>query len=75
LQNGEIYDSKLHGPLSKGFIGCTEDYDLWLRLGRHCMIYHIPEQLSVVRETGKNQSLKMNGSIFKQNMEIIANRK
>jgi glycosyltransferase involved in cell wall biosynthesis len=74
LPNGEIYDSKLHGPLSKGFIGCTEDYDLWLRLSRNCIIYHIPEQLSIVRETGKNQSLKMNGSIFKQNMEIIANR-
>ena len=28
LDNNEIYDSKLHGPLSKGFIGCTEDYDL-----------------------------------------------
>lgn len=74
LDNGEYYDSKLHGPLSKGFIGCTEDYDLWLRLSKRCMIYHIPEQLSIVNETGKNQSMKMNHDIFKQNMEIINNR-
>jgi glycosyltransferase involved in cell wall biosynthesis len=74
LPNDEIYDSKLHGPLSKGFIGCTEDYDLWLRLSNYCVMYHIPESLSLVRETGKNQSLKMNQQIFHKNMEIIRNR-
>lgn len=74
LPNNEIYDSKLHGPLSKGFIGCTEDYDLWLRLSNYCVMYHIPESLSKVRETGKNQSLKMNQQIFHNNMEIIKNR-
>lgn len=74
LPNNEIYDSKLHGPLSKGFIGCTEDYDLWLRLSNYCVMYHIPESLSKVRETGKNQSLKMNQQIFHNNMEIIRNR-
>ena len=74
IESSEFYDSKLHGPLSKGFIGCTEDYDLWLRLSKNCLIYHIPEVLSLVRETGKNQSMKMNGNIFRQNMEIINNR-
>lgn len=75
LENKEFYDSKLHGPLSKGFIGCTEDYDLWLRLSNYCMIAHIPESLSLVRETGHNQSLKMTKEIFTRNMEIINNRK
>lgn len=74
LPNKEFYDSKLHGPLSKGFIGCTEDYDLWLRLSNHCMMYHIPQSLSIVRETGRNQSMKMNRQIFEQNMEVIKNR-
>lgn len=74
LDNKEFYDSKLHGPLSKGFIGCTEDYDLWLRLSNHCIINHVPESLSLVRETGQNQSFKMTGDIFNKNMEIIKRR-
>lgn len=75
LDNKEFYDSKLHGPLSKGFIGCTEDYDLWLRLSNYCVMVHIPESLSLVRETGHNQSFKMTKDIFTKNMEIIKNRK
>lgn len=70
-ENNEAYDKSLHGPLSKGFIGCTEDYDLWLRLSNFCMMYHIPEPLSYVRETGRNQSLKMTQEIFNNNAEII----
>ena len=38
LPNGEFYRSELHGPASQGFIGCTEDYDLWLRLSQVCML-------------------------------------
>jgi glycosyltransferase involved in cell wall biosynthesis len=74
LPNGEIYDSKLHGPLSKGFIGCTEDYDLWLRLSSKCVMVHVPETLSLVRETGKNQSMRMTQDIFRQNMNVIQSR-
>ena len=69
--NKEVYDKSLHGPLSKGFIGCTEDYDLWLRLSSVCMMYHIPKPLSYVRETGRNQSLRMTQEIFDNNAEII----
>ena len=54
LPNGEIFDSRLHGPASQGFIGCTEDYDLWLRLSRYCVICHVPESLSIVNESGRN---------------------
>jgi hypothetical protein len=71
LPNGEFFDSKLHGPLSKGFIGCTEDYDMWLRLSKHCMFVHVPEVLSLVRETGQNQSFRMTGEIFAKNAEIM----
>lgn len=74
LTNQEIYDSKLHGPSSQGFIGCTEDYDLWLRLSKVCMMCHVPEILSDVRETGLNQSLKMTQETFLQNMSIISQR-
>lgn len=71
LPNEEFYDSRLHGPASRGFIGCTEDYDLWLRLSKLCLMVHVPEVLSVVRETGKNQSMKMTSEIFRQNMKVI----
>ena len=74
IENKEFYDSTLHGPASKGFIGCTEDYDLWIRLADVCMINHIPEPLSFVRETGQNQSMKMNQNIFIDNMQRIKSR-
>ena len=74
LPNGEYYDSRLHGPASKGFIGCTEDYDLWLRLSHHCIMCHIPESLSIVNETGRNQSMKMTTEIFNQNAQILRER-
>jgi len=74
LPNGEFYDSRLHGPASKGFIGCTEDYDLWIRLSQHCIMCHIPESLSIVNETGQNQSMKMTTEIFNQNAQILRSR-
>lgn len=74
LPNDEFYDSKLHGPGSQEFIGCTEDYDLWLRLSNVCMFCHVPESLSLVKELGHNQSLKMNHDIFMKNMKVIQQR-
>jgi glycosyltransferase involved in cell wall biosynthesis len=71
LPNGEFYRSELHGPASQGFIGCTEDYDLWLRLSKVCMTTHIPECLGVANCHGRNQSMKMTPEIFKQNVKII----
>ena len=74
LPNREIFDSRLHGPASKGFIGCTEDYDLWLRLSKVCIICHIPESLSIVNESGQNQSMKMTVDVFNQNAQILRSR-
>lgn len=74
LDNYEFFDSKLHGPASKGFIGCTEDYDFWLRMSNHCIIVHVPESLSIVNESGKNQSMKMTPEIFNENAKIISKR-
>lgn len=68
----EYYNPKLHGPGSEDFIGCTEDYDLWLRLSNVCMMVHVPESLSLAREHGNNASFKMTGDIFNKNMQIIA---
>lgn len=50
------WDPELHGPRSQAFIGCSEDYDAWLRISQNYMIWHVPELLSIVRVTGKNQS-------------------
>jgi len=74
LPNGEFYDSKLHGPASKEFIGCTEDYDLWLRLSNVCVFTHVPENLAIANIHGNNQSLKMNVEIFNQNAQIMRSR-
>ena len=75
LSTGEVYDKNLHGPASKGFIGCTEDYDLWLRLSKVCMMVHVPEMLSIVNEHGNNQSMKMTQEIFNKNSQTIKARK
>ena len=74
LPNGEIFDSRLHGPASKGFIGCTEDYDLWIRLSKFCLMIHVPECLGIANISGQNQSLKMNVEIFKENAKILGSR-
>ena len=74
LPNQEIFDSRLHGPGSKEFIGCTEDYDLWIRLSKICMMVHVPQSLSVVRTTGRNQSIKVTPDIFQKNAKILGSR-
>lgn len=71
LPNGEIYKSKLHGPASQPFIGCTEDYDLWLRLSQVCLFTHVPECLGLANQHGRNQSMKMTQEIFNENAKII----
>ena len=71
LHSGEFFDSRLHGPASQGFIGCTEDYDLWLRLSKVCVITHVPQCLAIANQHGKNQSMKMTSEIFKHNAKII----
>jgi glycosyltransferase involved in cell wall biosynthesis len=74
LQNGEFYDSKLHGPASECFIGCTEDYDLWLRLANVCVITHIPDCLAIANQHGNNQSMKMTKEIFDKNVKTMMER-
>ena len=74
LPNGEIFDSRLHGPASQGFIGCTEDYDLWVRLSNLCIIAHVPECLAKANIHGNNQSLKMTSEIFSEHARIIGSR-
>ena len=71
LPDGEFYRSSLHGPASQGFIGCTEDYDLWLRLSQHCMFCHVPENLGTANQHGRNQSMKMTTQIFQENAKIM----
>ena len=74
LPNKEIFDSRLHGPASEGFIGCTEDYDLWLRLSKVCIFTHVPIKLAIANQTGNNQSHKMTAEIFQNNAKILSSR-
>lgn len=71
LPDGQFYRKELHGPASQGFIGCTEDYDLWLRLSDVCVISHVPECLAIANQHGNNQSMKMTQEIFDKNAKII----
>jgi len=74
LPNGEFFDSKLHGPASEGFIGCTEDYDLWLRLSNVCVMAHVPECLGIANQHENNQSKKMTPEIFMEHARIMGSR-
>lgn len=71
LSNGAIFRPELHGPASQDFIGCTEDYDLWVRLSDVCIFSHVPECLAIANQHGRNQSLKMTQEIFDRNANII----
>ena len=73
-EDGEYYDSELHGPASQGFIGSVEDYDLWIRISEKFVISHIPESLSLVRVTGVNQSTNMNMEIYNKNWKVIMSK-
>jgi len=75
IANGNVYyDPNLHGPGSEDFIGCTEDYDLWLRLTRKCIACHVAEPLSIAREHGENASHKMTSEIFQKNAQIMGSK-
>lgn len=74
LPNGEFFDSRLHGPASEGFIGCTEDYDLWIRLSNYCVMTHVPECLAIANQHDNNQSKKMTPEIFQRNAQVMTSR-
>ena len=74
LHNLEIFDSRLHGPGSQEFIGCTEDYDLWIRLSKVCVMTHVPECLAIANIHGNNQSSKMTPEIFQRQAQILGGR-
>ena len=38
------------------------------------MMVHVPQSLSVVRTTGRNQSIKMTPDIFQKNAKILGSR-
>tara|TARA_R110000765_G_scaffold93225_7_gene175783 strand:- start:1067 stop:1864 length:798 start_codon:yes stop_codon:yes gene_type:complete len=73
-EDGEYYDSALHGPASQGFIGSVEDYDLWIRISEKFIICHVPKSLSLVRVTGENQSLNMNMEVYNKNWQVIISK-
>jgi len=70
-ENGEFYDSTLHGPASGDFIGSSEDYDLWIRIAEKFLMIHIPSFLGIAKITGKNQSSKVTPDVFSSNAKHI----
>ena len=73
-ENGEYYDTSLHGPGDQDFIGCSEDYDLWLRIAEKFIIAHIPTPLSLARETGKNQTSNVTEQSEVRTRKIISDK-
>lgn len=68
----EYYCPELHGPATETFIGCSEDYLLWLMIAKFFLIVHVPKTLSLVRVHGNNASRIENvNPVWKTNSEII----
>ena len=74
-ESGYYYDPSLHGPAGESFIGCAEDYDLWIRISEKFMMVHVPVELALAREGGHNQTTKVTSEILSNNFERIFNKK
>ena len=74
-ENDHYYDPFLHGPASQEFIGCSEDYDLWIRISEKFMIVHVPQELALAREGQQNQTRNVTQEIFSDNWKKIQNKK
>ena len=69
-----FYDVNLHGPAGGEFIGCSEDYDLWIRISEQFMIVHIPESLAKANITGHNQTTNVTPEVFYNNFEYMMSK-
>ena len=48
-----------------------EDYDLWIRISEKFMVFHIPESLAMMRETGSNQTTNVTVESHQRTQSII----
>ena len=69
-----FYDVNLHGPASGEFIGCSEDYDLWIRISEQFLIVHIPESVAIANITGSNQTTNVTPEVFNENFQYILSK-
>lgn len=65
VENGQVYDNEMR---------TCEDYDLWVRIAEKFMIYHIAEDLTLVRIQPKNSTVTVNHDIWNQNWARIRNK-
>lgn len=57
FEKSGIYDESLR---------VAEDYDLWLRIAEHCMIYHLPEPLFEYRITGEGATFSVDNETWQK---------
>ena len=69
-----FYDVNLHGPAGGEFIGCSEDYDLWIRISEQFMMVHLPESLAKANITGYNQTTNVTPEVFHSNFEYMMSK-
>ena len=48
-----------------------EDFDLWIRISKDFMIYHVPHSLSLVRVHSRNSTFSVQNEIWQQNWQRI----
>ncbi len=53
-------------------VSTCEDYDLWVRLIKHCKVANLPEVLMVYRWHGENISIKNQQSLRRSMIDIIS---
>ena len=74
-EDGYYYAPSLHGPAGEDFIGCAEDYDLWIRISEQFMMVHVPVELALAREGAHNQTANVTSEIHSKNLERIYSKK
>ena len=76
-EDGQIsfYDKRLHGHVSREYIGSCEDYDAFIRISEKFLFLHIPKPLSLVRVHKNNASqIEKVNKVWESNCKLMQDK-
>lgn len=65
-----VFSDQMAGLFNEELRG-GEDYDMWIRISRHRLLYHIPEALFCYRMHGDNITIKNRSTVIDNTRKIV----